>query len=96
MLRLSKKVIVGFPNFAHLTPRFYLFFQGRMPMSKAMPHMWYDTPNIHFMTVKDFQLLCKDQGITVLKQRYFGEHFESVHPFLANLLAAEAVFLIKK
>lgn len=96
MLRLGKKVIVGFPNFAHIAARSYLFFRGKMPMSKTLPYQWYDTPNIHFMTVKDFQNLCREQGIKVLEQRYFGEKFERINPFLANLWASEAVYLVEK
>ncbi|MFC1496548.1 methionine biosynthesis protein MetW [Candidatus Margulisiibacteriota bacterium] len=96
MLRIGKKVVVGFPNFAHIIARSYLFFNGRMPMSKTLPYMWYNTPNIHFMTVKDFKLLCSDQNIKIIKERYFGEHLESVMPIFANLLASEAVFLIEK
>ena len=58
--------------------------------------MWYDTPNIHFMTIKDFQNLCQEQNFKILKTRYFGERLEPIPSFLANLLATEAVFLIEK
>ena len=96
MLRLGKKVIVGFPNFAHIISRFHLFFKGRMPMSKTLPYNWYDTPNIHFMTIKDFNKLCQEQGIKIIKKAYFGERFENVPAFLANLFASEAVYLVEK
>ncbi|NQU17770.1 MAG: methionine biosynthesis protein MetW [Candidatus Saganbacteria bacterium] len=94
MLRLGKKVIVGFPNFAHIVSRSYLFFQGKMPMSKTLPYMWYDTPNIHFMTINDFRNLCKEQKIKVLKEHYLGERFYNIPAFFANLFASEAVYLV--
>ena len=54
MLRVAKKAVVSFPNFAYWKVRFYLFFKGKMPKSKALPYEWYNTPNIHLMTVNDF------------------------------------------
>lgn len=96
MIRVGKKAIVGFPNFAHLAARSYLFFLGKMPMSKTLPYMWYNTPNIHFMTIKDFQVLCKEQNFKILKKIYFGEHQETIPSIFANLLATEAVFMIQK
>ncbi len=96
MLRLGKKVIVGFPNFAHIVSRSYLFFKGKMPMSKTLPYEWYDTPNIHFMTIKDFNNLCKKRGIRIIKKTYFTETFKEVPSIFANLFASEAVYLIEK
>ncbi|NKB34526.1 MAG: methionine biosynthesis protein MetW [Pseudomonadales bacterium] len=66
MLRIGKKGIVTFPNFGNWKSRLYLATKGRMPVSKFMPHQWYDTPNIHFCTVKDFDALCSNKGIKVL------------------------------
>ena len=54
MLRVGKKVVVSFPNFAYWRVRFFLFFRGRMPKSKVLPFEWYNTPNIHLLTVNDF------------------------------------------
>ena len=59
MLRVSKKCIVSFPNFAYWRVRFYLFFKGKMPKSKQLPYEWYDTPNIHLLTISDFFEFCK-------------------------------------
>ena len=66
MLRVGQEAIVTFPNFAHWSNRFYLSWKGRMPMSKTLPHQWYDTPNIHLFTFKDFEALCHDKGLKVL------------------------------
>jgi methionine biosynthesis protein MetW len=66
MLRIGKKGIVTFPNFGNWKARFYLGSKGRMPVSKFMPYQWYDTPNIHFCTVKDFDALCVSKKIRVL------------------------------
>lgn len=96
MLRLGKKVIVGFPNFAHIISRSYLFFKGQMPMSKTLPYKWYDTPNIHFMTIRDFNNLCRERGIRIIKKTYFSETFTKVPSIFANLFASEAVYLIEK
>ena len=66
MLRIGERGIVTFPNFGNWKSRLYLATKGRMPVSKFMPHQWYDTPNIHFCTVKDFDALCKAKNIRVL------------------------------
>ncbi len=66
MLRIGRKGIVTFPNFGNWKSRLYLFNRGRMPVSKFMPYQWYDTPNIHFCTVKDFDVLCEEKNIRVL------------------------------
>ncbi len=66
MLRIGRRGIVTFPNFGNWKARSYLASRGRMPVSKFMPYEWYDTPNIHFCTVKDFDALCREKNIQVL------------------------------
>ena len=66
MLRIGKRVIVTFPNFGNWRSRIYLASKGRMPISKFMPYQWFDTPNIHFCTLKDFDELCSSKNIEVL------------------------------
>ncbi len=68
MLRIGKEGVVTFPNFAHWRARFYLAMRGRMPVSKFLPYGWYDTPNIHFCTFKDFEQLCIDRGIRIIER----------------------------
>ena len=70
MLRVGKQCIIAFPNFGHWQARAYLLARGRMPVSKFMPYEWYDTPNIHFCTVKDFEELCEQRDIRVLNRRF--------------------------
>jgi methionine biosynthesis protein MetW len=72
MLRIGRECIVTFPNFAHWRCRLYLGTRGRMPVSKFMPHSWYNTPNIHFCTVKDFEALCQDKVIRILARDVVG------------------------
>lgn len=66
MLRIGKNCIVTFPNFGNWRSRLYLFSRGRMPVSNFMPYEWYNTPNIHFCTVRDFDVLCKERNIKVI------------------------------
>ena len=67
MLRVGREGIVTFPNFGHWRCGLQLAM-GRMPMSRALPHTWYDTPNIHLCTVADFEVLCDSLGIEILQR----------------------------
>ncbi len=69
MLRVGREGIVTFPNFGHWSPRLQLMIQGRMPMSKAIPYEWFNTPNIHLCTIRDFEDLCDQQGVRILERR---------------------------
>ncbi len=68
MLRIGRECIITFPNFAHWRARGYLAFRGKMPVSKFLPYTWYNTPNIHFCTFKDFEELCVDRNIEILER----------------------------
>ncbi|MCB1665096.1 MAG: methionine biosynthesis protein MetW [Pseudomonadales bacterium] len=68
MLRIGKNCIVTFPNFGHWRARLYLTTKGRMPVSNFMPYQWYNTPNIHFCTVRDFDVLCREKQIKVISR----------------------------
>mgnify|MGYP001254469150 CR=1 FL=1 len=98
LLRIGSKTIVSFPNFGHWQVRLQLLFNGAMPKTKGLPYSWYDTPNIHFFTIKDFQNLCKDLKIVIEKSiglTSSGKQFEISSNFLsANLFATEAIFLL--
>jgi len=98
MLRIGKKGIITFPNFGNWKSRFYLSSKGRMPVSKFMPHSWYDTPNIHFCTVKDFDALCREKNIKVLTRtvvdlEHQGSWYMRAWP---NLLGEIAIYHITK
>jgi methionine biosynthesis protein MetW len=66
MLRVGRQCIITFPNFGHWRCRYYLARNGRMPVSDFMPYTWYNTPNIHFCTFKDFEALCLERSVRVL------------------------------
>ena len=68
MLRIADEAIVTFPNFGYWHTRFYLLLKGRMPMSETLPYNWYDTPNIHMCTFRDFEILCREKGIRILNK----------------------------
>ena len=98
MLRIGRECIVTFPNFGHWRCRLYLGTRGRMPVSEFMPYTWYDTPNIHFCTVNDFESLCRERGIRVLHRDMVG--FERGGQILArawpNLFASIAIYHISR
>ena len=92
--RLSKKIIVGFPNFAYVSARKDLFL-GRSPVTKNLPYEWYNTPNLRFLSIEDFKDFCKKRKYKILKEFFFGSRGKEVK-FLPNLLAQTAVFVISK
>ncbi len=68
MTRIGKEAIVTFPNFGHWKTRVYLSLKGMMPVSETLPYSWYDTPNIHLCTFKDFEVLCKEKGYRIINR----------------------------
>jgi methionine biosynthesis protein MetW len=68
MLRIGRECIITFPNFGNWRCRLHITGKGRMPVSRFMPYTWYDTPNIHFCTVLDFESLCRDKNIHVINR----------------------------
>ena len=98
MLRVGRRGIVTFPNFGNWKSRVYLSSKGRMPVSKFMPHAWYDTPNIHFCTVRDFDALCKEKNIRILERTVVDlKHEGSLSMrLLPNLLGEIAIYHIAR
>ena len=98
MLRVGRRGIVTFPNFGNWKSRLYLSSKGRMPVSKFMPHAWYDTPNIHFCTVRDFDALCEEKNIRILERTVVDlKHEGSLSmKLLPNLLGEIAIFHIAR
>jgi methionine biosynthesis protein MetW len=92
MLRVGKRAIVSFPNFGHYSVRMSMLFTGRSPMTKHFPFIWYNSPNIHFLSIHDFEDFCKEQGFPV-SRRYFLSGSKHV-TVLPNLFAKTAVFLL--
>jgi methionine biosynthesis protein MetW len=93
-VRVGSKVIVGFPNFAHYGARVQLALQGRAPVTPALPYQWYDTPNLHFLSIRDFVLYCRKNRLSI-ERRAFLDKKGPVH-FWPNLLAGSALFQISR
>ena len=98
MLRVGRRGIVTFPNFGNWKSRLYLSSKGRMPVSKFMPHAWYDTPNIHFCTVRDFDAPCEEKNIRILERTVVDlKHEGSLSMrLLPNLLGEIAIYHIAR
>ncbi len=93
-LRVGKKVIVGFPNFAYYQSRLQMFFQGKAPVTESLPYQWYETPNLHFLSILDFKKYCHTKNINIERQVCIGEKHRI--PFLRNFFAQVGIFLISK
>ena len=76
MLRIGKECIVTFPNFGHWRCRIQLLLQGTMPMAKHIPHSWYNTPNIHLCTFKDFEALCAHLKVDIIERLVVDANYE--------------------
>ena len=98
LLRIGSKAIVSFPNFGHWKIRLQLLLTGKMPVTESLPYAWYDTPNIHFFTIQDFQNLCVDLNIVIEKSIGLstkGKQFDIPLGISgANLFTHEAIFLL--
>jgi methionine biosynthesis protein MetW len=93
-LRVGRRVIIGFPNFASLSTRYHLGVRGRTPVTPSLPYQWYDTPNLHFLSILDFIDYCKERKMQIVKAFYFaGTKRISILP---NLFAHTGVFLISR
>jgi len=100
LLRIGKRAVVSFPNFGHWRVRAGLMFGGKMPKTDNLPDRWYDTPNIHLCTIKDFLDLCKDVGAKVERAvavNAYGRKMGVAMPlFMQNLFGEQAVFLLSR
>jgi methionine biosynthesis protein MetW len=99
MLRVGKKTVVSFPNFAYWKVRFYLFLFGKMPKSKILPFEWYDTPNIHLLTINDFYEFCKKRNINILKSVFMTKaqvKTNFITNLFSNFLTEEVIFVISR
>jgi methionine biosynthesis protein MetW len=93
-LRVGGAVIVAFPNFAHYSVRFQLFFSGRTPVTHSLPYVWYDTPNLHFLSISDFRAYCKEKSLTVVNKLFLNS--TNAVRTLPNLLAETGIFCIHR
>lgn len=92
MLRVGKRAVVAFPNFGHWSVRLSHLWSGRAPRTKLFPYDWHDSPNIHFLTVVDFETLVRTEGWS-MERRFFLAHGTKVGLF-PNLMAEVAVYLL--
>lgn len=90
MLRVGREAIVTFPNFGYWRARWQLLFGGHMPVSPELPYEWYNTPNVHLCTLRDFEDFCADHGIRIVQRRVLTEN-RKVHA-LPNLRGSLAVY----
>ena len=93
--RIGKRGLVGFINFGHIRNRMQLFFTGRMPRGKNLPYEWYDTPNIHLGTIRDFRELCRQLDIEIIRSFPIGRERSYLDVKLPNLLAYACIFEIR-
>ena len=93
-LRVGKKVIVGFPNFAYYRSRLQILFGGRTPVNAALPYQWYETPNLHFLSILDFVEYCREKKIKIERRTFLGKR-QQVQLF-PNVFAQTGIFLVSQ
>ena len=101
MLRIGKKCIVSIPNFAHWKCRLDLLLKGEMPMTNTLSEPWYQTPNIHLCTIKDFTTICNSLNISIDKAFRISESgsiksIKKPESFYNNLFSVEGIFVISQ
>lgn len=98
MMRVGQECIVTIPNFGHWRARLHLLIKGRMPVSDLLPYEWYNTPNIHFCTFLDFELLCRQMSLTIIDKVVVGDGTTGtfLHKMNPNLFGETGVFRVRK
>jgi homoserine O-acetyltransferase len=96
MLRVGKKVIVSFPNFAHWRCRLQMAILGKAPVTGNLPFEWYNSPNVHFFTIKDFDRFCDKLGVRVEKKIALSEKRTNPVKFAPNIFADQAVYVTSR
>tara|TARA_B100000963_G_scaffold313346_1_gene291240 strand:- start:15689 stop:16285 length:597 start_codon:yes stop_codon:yes gene_type:complete len=100
LLRIAQKAIISIPNFGYWKVRLNLFLTGTMPVTKTLPHSWYDTPNLHMSSIKDFYNLCNLDNIKVIKSISISSNkisdITSNNLELKNLVSELGVFVVSK
>ena len=92
-LRVGRKVIVGIPNFAHIKARFQISFKGRVPVTPSLPYQWYDTPNLHFLSLLDFIEYCEKQDVRIESAHFLGN--KGKVRIFPNLFGQVGIFILK-
>ncbi|MEC8886080.1 MAG: methionine biosynthesis protein MetW [Pseudomonadota bacterium] len=96
MVRVGREAIITFPNFAHWKTRSFLALKGKMPVSEALPYMWYNTPNIHLCTFKDFEALCAENNIRIINRLAVNDHQQGslMMKHMPNLFGETAIYRV--
>ena len=90
--RVGRKVIVGIPNFTYIGARCQIFFKGRVPVTPSLPFEWYNTPNLHFLSILDFIEYCIKHEIVIEETRFMNA--KGTVRWLPNLFALTGIFLL--
>ncbi|WP_377810929.1 methionine biosynthesis protein MetW [Azospirillum sp. A29] len=99
LCRIGRRAIVSVPNFGYWRVRMQLMLTGRMPVTEKLGYQWWETPNIHFCTLRDFVVLTEEMGITIEQTRIIdraGRVTSHAHSGFANLLGEQGVFLLRR
>jgi methionine biosynthesis protein MetW len=100
MLRIGRNAVISFPNFGHWRIRLQILLLGRMPQTENLPYAWYESPNIHFCTIKDFRQLCEAVGARLERAvalNAWGKRLRLSAPWwFWNLFGEQAVFLLRR
>ena len=99
LLRIGRRAIVSMPNFGYWRLRWRILVGGRMPISQVLPNPWYDSPNIHLCTIRDFVSLCRERG-AIIERGLFIDHRGRPRQLgrslsVANLYGEQAIFLLR-
>ncbi|HJO92220.1 MAG TPA: methionine biosynthesis protein MetW [Victivallales bacterium] len=96
MTRVGKKAIISVINMGFYKSRLQLMFHGKMPVTKTLPHAWYNTPNIHLSTIKDFQNLTKKLNLEIVKRKPLNKTMKIIAELYPNIFSTTCVFILKK
>lgn len=96
IVKAGKRAAVSVINFGHWNCRLQLCWKGRMPRNSQIPYQWYNTPNIHFSTLADFEELCAKLNISIVQRTFIASRFPRLTELMPNLFAVGAVFVLEK
>jgi methionine biosynthesis protein MetW len=96
MSRIGREIIISFINMGFYKNRIQLMFCGRMPLTKTLPYVWYDTPNIHLATVKDFQGLCKKLNLKIIRKVPLGNKINFLAEVWPNMFSSTCIFTVTR
>lgn len=96
IMRIARKALVVVPNFGHWRVRLQVLLQGRAPVTEALPYQWYDTPNLHVMSVYDFRDLARQLGLRIVEERPIINDRAVANAWFANLRAESVLYVLEQ